>query len=486
MPKFRDNIGAISKGAMVMMCIMFSYLGNLITSDEILSKKILDIGIDWIRVKHSTPLYDYYLRNIIRTAIIVPLTSYNVAIFKRIKWKLQQLLVTYLEVVCTTTIVTYRSIVESGRLIETFNQNVIIDSPLKNKNFSQIISTYLDVVCTVIIVTFCSIVEPGQLIETVNQNMIIEFESANVNFIQFINTYLEVVYSIIIVTCCSMIESGRIIETISRKILSRLESDVREYRSQMLLNYPNIIINPFIVTVCSIIVPGRLSRTIYQDLIILIETENYKLQVLYTYLKVVNIIGIVTLGSIISSGKLIETVKNYIMYLWVLNFSKIITIRIDHYQYIGCTMGQFKRFYCIVISIYGAGQFIKTVQIYSACLLMYNHSSMIIIPRNQKYYITQTLNCIDRLYLLGQITNVFFTLFISRSYVAKHPQYIAGLFAHIREFITWRSSQARKFPIDRATVTNPIAEYTHKKSWQTDNGLKTEISTCIVILLRNI
>ena len=439
MPKFRDNIGAISKGAMVMMCIMFSYLGNLITSDVILSKKILDIGIDWIRVKHSTPLYNYYLRNIIRTAIIVPLTSYNVAIFKRIKWKLQQLLVTYLEVVCTTTIVTYRSIVESGRLIETVNQNVII-----------------------------------------------EFESANENFIQFINTYLEVVYSIIIVTCCSMIESGRIIETISRKILSRLESDVREYRSQMLLNYPNIIINPFIVTVCSIIVPGRLSRTIYQDLIILIETENYKLQVLYTYLKVVNIIGIVTLGSIISPGKLIETVKNYIMYLWVLNFSKIITIRIDHYQYIGCTMGQFKRFYCIVISIYGAGQFIKTVQIYSACLLMYNHSSMIIIPRNQKYYITQTLNCIDRLYLLGQITNVFFTLFISRSYVAKHPQYIAGLFAHIREFITWRSSQARKFPIDRATVTNPIAEYTHKKSWQTDNGLKTEISTCIVILLRNI
>ena len=221
MPKFRDNIGAISKGAMVMMCIMFSYLGNLITSDEILSKKILDIGIDWIRVKHSTPLYDYYLRNIIRTAIIVPLTSYNVAIFKRIKWKLQQLLVTYLEVVCTTSIVTYRSIVESGRLIETFNQNVIIDSPLKNKNFSQIISTYLDVVCTVIIVTFCSIVEPGQLIETVNQNMIIEFKSANVNFIQFINTYLEVVYSIIIVTCCSMIESDRIIEIISRKIIPR-------------------------------------------------------------------------------------------------------------------------------------------------------------------------------------------------------------------------------------------------------------------------
>ena len=178
--------------------------------------------------------------------------------------------------------------------------------------------------------------------------MIIEFESANENFIQFINTYLEVVYSIIIVTCCSMIESGRIIEIISRKIISRLESDVREFISQILLNYPNIIIKPFIVTVCSIIVPGRLfekvqSKSKLQELFVihlevisalaivtyckligsgrllwtidqysrtLSELETYSRNPLSAYLSVACVICIVTLCSIISPGKLIELIKS--------------------------------------------------------------------------------------------------------------------------------------------------------------------------------
>ena len=374
-------------------------------------------------------------------------------------------------------------------------------------------NTILYTVCASIGIVSILTIVLGQIIDRFSQRVLLE----TTHCMKFVNSCITPVKQLLRISSNSILESGRVFEFTEKY---RIKKELH-ILLQLVMSYLMVITILVIVTFSSIIESGQLFRTVYEDLIVLIENENCKLQVLNTYLKVVNIIGIVTLRSIISPGKLIEAVKNYIVSLWVLNFSKIITIQIDHDLYVGCIMGQLKRFYYIDISIIGsgqliettkqyitdqlqiceiferkkyeikdfiiylrviviglvvalcsiirsgrlieiiqqslisihklqvfstylgvviimfivtlrlingAGQFIGTIQIYSASLLMYSHSNMIIILRNLKYYITQILNYIKRLYLLGQVTNVLFTLFLSRSYVAKIPLYICGLF----------------------------------------------------------
>ena len=271
MPKFRDNIGAISKGAMVMMCIMFFYLGNLITSDEILSKKLLYIGIDWIRVMHSTLLYDNYFQNIIHTAIIVSLTSYNFAILKRIKWKLQQLLVTYLEVVCTKSIVTYCKLIGSGRLLWTIDQYSRTLSELETYSRNPL-SAYLSVACVICIVTLCSIISPGKLIELI--------KSLNIE-VALWNIYLNIVCITPIVISNSITSPGKLIE-----FVNSFNVEARSFST-----YLEIVCIQSIVTSGSIISPGKLIETL----------KKYS-----EYPRIVYTSHNISARSIISSGKLIE------------------------------------------------------------------------------------------------------------------------------------------------------------------------------------
>ena len=108
MPQLRDNIGAISRGAMAMMYIMLFYLSSLIIEYEIVSKKLSDIGVVWTRLMHSTLYCNNITRNITCKSPNYLTINYNIAKYQ-VKWNL---LCIYLEVISALAIVTYCSMIE--------------------------------------------------------------------------------------------------------------------------------------------------------------------------------------------------------------------------------------------------------------------------------------------------------------------------------------------------------------------------------------
>ena len=553
MPQIRNNVGAISRGGMVMTYIMILHMCSIIT------KKILDIGVVSISVMHSTVVYDNYLRNLVRTPVITSITDSIVAIYEIAKNELRKIVNTYLNVVHIMILVTYCSIFEPDCLIEIFNRGVISNSLQKNRIpsvyeyllkgstqynycnllFNVIISPfipnkqskitiieprniYINIVYSALIVTYCSMIESGRLYRTFAQGVLILLLVVHCSMIEagrlyrtftqdlFIlplvthcsiiesgqllrttaqvpeSTYLYVVYCLTIVTYCSMIESGRSLRTITRKLFVLL-----------------------VVIQCSIIEAGRLFRTTVQKL------KN-------TYLYVVYCVLIVAYCSMIESGRSSKTINQKllvsseagIIYTSVTNCLSFINI---------CFMSESGRSvqielveaylqvaYCLIIVTYGS--IIKISQLLRK-----------ITESESKNYKTQTLNIYSvissvlikkfiRFYYIDQLTNVLLYFVNKRCKLSKITTLKIIYFNLYKKIINYRAwscrdlqsaaseatykarerrvepndtilvphvdgihgtaspNSASKFPVDKQTVANRIAGYRHNKKWHTDSG----------------
>ena len=553
MPQIRNNVGAISRGGMVMTYIMMLHMCSIIT------KKILDIGVVSISVMHSTVVYDNYLRNLVRTPVITSITDSIVAIYEVVKNELRKIVNTYLNVVHIMIFVTYCSIFEPDCLIEIFNRGVIGNSLQKNRTpsvyeyllkgstqynycnllFNMIISPFIpnkqskitiieprniciNIVYSALIVTYCSMIESGRLYRTFAQGVLILLLVVHCSMIEagrsyrtftqdlFIlplvtrcsiiesgqllrttaqvpeSTYLYVVYCLTIVTYCSMIESGRSLRTITRKLFVLL-----------------------VVIQCSIIEAGRLFRTTVQKL------KN-------TYLYVVYCVLIVAYCSMIESGRSSKTINQKllvsseagIIYTSVTNCLSFINI---------CFMSESGRSvqielveaylqvaYCLIIVTYGS--IIKISQLLRK-----------ITESESKNYKTQTMNIYSvissgiikkfiRFYYIDQLTNVLLYFVNKRCKFSKITTLKIIYFKLYKKIINYRAwscrdlqsaaseatykarerrvepndtilvphvdgihgtaspNSASKFPVDKQTVANRIAGYRHNKKWHTDSG----------------
>ena len=484
MPQIRNNVGAISRGGMVMTYIMMLHMCSIIT------KKILDIGVVSTSVMHSTVVYDNYLRNLVRTPVITSITDSIVAIYEVVKNELRKIVNTYLNVVHIMILVTYCSIFEPDCLIEIFNRGVISNSLQKNRIpsvyeyllkgstqynhcnllFNVIISPfipnkqskitiieprniYINIVYSALIVTYCSMIESGRLYRTFAQGVLILLLVVHCSMIEagrlyrtftqdlFIlplvthcsiiesgqllrttaqvpeSTYLYVVYCLTIVTYCSMIESGRSLRTITRKLFVLL-----------------------VVIQCSIIEAGRLFRTTVQKL------KN-------TYLYVVYCVLIVAYCSMIESGrssktmnqKLLVSSEAGIIYTSVTNCLSFINI---------CFMSESGRSvqielveaylqvaYCLIIVTYGS-------------IIKISHLLRKITESESKNYKTQTLNIYSvissvlikkfiRFYYIDQLTNVLLYFVNKRCKFSKITTLKIIYFKLYKKIINYRAWSCR-------------------------------------------
>ena len=240
MPQLSNSVGAISREWMAMTYIMILHLCSIITTNEMLEKKILDIGVISSSVMHSTLLYHNYPRNITHESVTRLIMHHSVVIYETVKQELQKIIDTYLSVVAIILIVTYCSIIETGRSFRTNTQELI--KPLVSDQSSVIESgrsprannhesgnTYLYVVLYLFIVTYCSMIESGRSFRTIVQELLtlvvgIQYsviesgQSLRIIDQKLVNTYLYVVCCLLIVTYCSMTESGRSLRTIIQKL----------------------------------------------------------------------------------------------------------------------------------------------------------------------------------------------------------------------------------------------------------------------------
>ena len=381
----------------------------------------------------------------------------------------------YINIVYSALIVTYCSMIESGRLYRTFTQGVLILLLVVHCSMieaGRLYRTFTQDLFILPLVTHCSIIESGQLLRTTAQVP----ES----------TYLYVVYCLTIVTYCSMIESGRSLRTITRKLFVLL-----------------------VVIQCSIIEAGRLFRTTVQKL------KN-------TYLYVVYCVLIVAYCSMIESGRSSKTINQKllvsseagIIYTSVTNCLSFINI---------CFMSESGRSvqielveaylqvaYCLIIVTYGS--IIKISQLLRK-----------ITESESKNYKTQTLNIYSvissvlikkfiRFYYIDQLTNVLLYFVNKRCKFSKITTLKIIYFNLYKKIINYRAwscrdlqsaaseatykarerrvepndtilvphvdgihgtaspNSASKFPVDKQTVANRIAGYRHNKKWHTDSG----------------
>ena len=368
MPQLSNSVGAISREWMAMTYIMILHLCSIITTNEMLEKKILDIGVISSSVMHSTLLYHNYPRNITHESVTRLIMHHSVVIYETVKQELQKIIDTYLSVVAIILIVTYCSIIETGRSFRTNTQELI--KPLVSDQSSVIESgrsprannhesgnTYLYVVLYLFIVTYCSMIESGRSFRTITQEVLtlvvgIQYsviesgQSLRIIDQKLVNTYLYVVCCLLIVTYCSMIESGRSLRTIIQKLFILLvvaqRSMIESGRSFRTIDQQSeytclyVVCCLLIVTYCSMIESGRSFRTITHRLFTLFVVIQYSmiesgrsLRIIdqgseCTYLYTVYCLLIVTYCSMIESGRSLRTITHRLfILLGVIQYSVI-------------------------------------------------------------------------------------------------------------------------------------------------------------------
>ena len=427
MPQLRNNIGAISRGAMAMMYIMLFYLSSLIIEYEIVSKKLSDIGVVWTRLMHSTLYCNNITRNITCKSPNYLTINYNIAKYQ-VKWNL---LCIYLEVISALAIVTYCSMIESGQLLCTVIRYHKILSELEKytRNRSNV---YLSVAQVIHIVTLCSIISPGKLFEST--------ESLNTKLALW---YLCMVYVTLIVSSNSMTSPGKLGE-----FVKLLNIEVKS-----LSTYLKIVCIPLIVTSSSIISSGKLIETF--------KIHNEYLPIVYTHY-------VMSAQSIISPGKLIETktvhsrrfyyvdqITNVLLYVVKVHTRlDILTLLGKLYFFV-----YFNRFYYI--------DQITSVLFY----VVKSHRKLNILSLLKKLYFFvvkyfinyRSWSCRDLQSAASEATYSARERRVTPSDTILVP-HIDGIHG------TGNPKSTGNFPVDKVTVANRIAGYRHNKKWHTDAG----------------